>query len=476
MIAGTLILYHVRSVLLEYEARQPETTLSSERISIVRKLMEFDVKANKYNGQVKEIVEYRKKLKNANEIEFAIKTGGYSETGAGYDILADGELVGTVTLESTNPERKLLILTLSTWEVKEVVPVIQLTSYNYTALLPEDFQITVNGYILNDGKKDEETGYLCYELKNFYTEPKIVVCNELGEEEDYSITDNVITCGEYAYSLNLPANYSVSVKGKEIEGVAKEDGLFFEFKSPYKTALISDGFGNTITYKYGDGITLWDYVVSVPSNYTCTSEAFNTEDYITGDDKKLWEYEVISAFSEVPHLRTYTFNKLLAEPKIEVKNNLGKEVEVTYNNGLFEVTAQAGLESVPEEILAQVDPLEIAELWAAVLIRDEDFKKIAAYLVKDSVLYQTAYYYTHSVDVSFISNHETKDIYNESVTNFIAYSDNCFSCDITFTQELYLVRTKEYRYNTTYKRFFYAYLENENRWILADAVNLGQDE
>lgn len=66
------------------------------------------------------------------------------------------------------------------------------------------------------------------------------------------------------------------------------------------------------------------------------------------------------------------------------------------------------------------------------------FDTIAAYLIRDSSYYRYAYQWATGVDISFTSVHTITGFTNKRLSNFIAYSDTCFSCDIYFEKNMRL--------------------------------------
>ena len=70
--------------------------------------------------------------------------------------------------------------------------------------------------------------------------------------------------------------------------------------------------------------------------------------------------------------------------------------------------------------------------------RENGFYNAAKYLVKDSSLYKYAYKWATGVDITFHWDHKILGVKDVSVTDYIKYSDTCFSCHVYFKKEMYV--------------------------------------
>jgi hypothetical protein len=83
-----------------------------------------------------------------------------------------------------------------------------------------------------------------------------------------------------------------------------------------------------------------------------------------------------------------------------------------------------------------------------------------------------AYKWATGIDITLTSAHNTEDNYfkNETITNFIKYNDNMFSCDISFIKYMYLYKKKIWVDDPTNSRFYFLKQgEGENaNWVIVD--------
>ncbi len=481
---------YVKEVLAEYEASQPEK-MAEQQLEAIREAAAKDSletvltfqKLNQavYDIDISDYREYKDKIKNAKELTYKIKNG-YSETEQKFNILADGEVVAVLTLESVKEEIKLAILKLNEWKVREITPVLTLVNYNYVVDVPQGFSVEINGTKLTNAVSSEQTGWETYVVETLYSEPQIKICDSYGKEAHYDIVDNHVKPIVYSYELRIPKEISVYAGGLLQEGILCGEEKEYSFITLYESLELKDAHGNSLEYKGGDDILTYDYVIKVPSNFNVSVNGQPAQSYIT-ETLLNDEYQYIAEYAQMPGFTTYEISKAIGEPAIEITDNLNQKVECVFENGVFEVTKQTGLDAVPEEIAAAVDVLEIAKTWSRFMTKDlqgsqNGFGTMKKYLIKNSYLYDVAYKWATNIDITFIFAHVLKNppFTDEKVSNFISYGDTLFSCDIYFVK--HMEDTKD-RYegeiedimNSTF--YFMNYDETEDgvdnpKWVVLD--------
>lgn len=448
--AGAWTVGYVQEVLEDYEVSQPEKVVERQIESIkeaaaqdrLEEIIEFyELEQAEYDIDISDFSEYKDKIKNAKELSYKIKNG-YSETEQKFNILADDEVVAVLTLESVKEEVKLAILTVNEWQVKSLTPIITLTNYNYTVEVPEGFQVTINGTTLRNPEASEEAGWETYVVETLYSEPEIKIYDEYGKEALYDIVNNHVTPIVYSYSLRIPKEFTVSAGGKVQEGTAVADEMVYSFLTLYESLELQDAHGNCVEYKGGDSIFTYNYVIKLPDNFKMSVNGRDAAAYIT-ETAANEKYQYCAEYAEMPGLVTYEIKNAICEPAIEIYDNLGQSVECVFENGAFEITEQAGLASIPEEVAAKVDVLEIAKMWSKLMTNDLEgsqngFGTMKEYLIPDSYLYDVAYKWVTNIDITFTFAHKLKNppFTEERVTNYVSYGENLFSCDIYFVKHM----------------------------------------
>ena len=198
-----------------------------------------------------------------------------------------------------------------------------------------------------------------------------------------------------------------------------------------------------ITPNLSRGIVYYDVIV--PSNY---------EVYV--NDKLLTDYSSSTNFSDLdfmyyndsmPTLVTYEINNLVNEEKITVKDFNGNTIDIAENNFVYQNKEYfynvASLDEAKQIIDINIDILKVAEDWHLFLTKDLSgerygFYNFAKYLIEGTNMYQMAYNWAFSVDITFTSKHSLGNPIwpEERVENFIIYGPNAFSCEVYLNKDM----------------------------------------
>lgn len=450
IVSGAVAVGYVKGVLKEYEIAQPER-LAEQQIAAIRTAAQADMleeiisfqklEQAEYDIDISDFREYKDKLKNAGELTYKIKTG-YSETEQQFNILADGEKVAVLTLESVSEEVKLAILTVNEWKVKSVTPIITLTNYDYTVDVPKGFKVTINGTELKNPGLASTAGWEFYEVETLYSEPEIKIYDSYGNEAVFDIVDNHVKPIVHTYSLRLPKEFKVSDSGRVQEGIADGEEVVYSIITLSETLELADTHGNSVEYKGGDSIYTYDYTVKIPDNFQLSVNGKEGQAYLTATEKNR-KYQYVEEYVAMPEIATYEIKEALCEPSVIIYDNLGQQVACKFENYMFEQTNQTGLEAVPEDIAAGIDVLEIAKMWSKFMTDDLEgsqngFSTMKQYLIKDSYLYNVAYKWATGIDITFTFSHvfENPPFTDEKVSNYVSYGENVFACDIYFVKHM----------------------------------------
>ena len=477
-------LIYVNGVLKEYEVSQPEKAVEAqiERIreaaaaGTLEQVMEFqELSQAEYDIDISDYKEYKEKIKQAKEFTYKVKTGSYSETEQQFSVLADGEAVAVVSLRSAGEEIKLAILTISDWQVDSVVPVMKLMNYNYTVELPKGFSVTINGTQLTDAK-DLGNGWEAYAVETLYSEPEIKVYDSYGAEVVYDIVDNKVVPIVFTYHLRLPKSFTVYAGGKEQEGDKEQTEKVYSITTIHDTLELADAYGNHVEYRGGDSIYTYSYTMTLPDNFTVTVNGASAEEYIVGRTENE-KYRYIKEYATLPGLTVYEMPDALAAPKTEITDNLGQTFEAQFDGYALEITGQTGAETPSADVLSPSEVLDIAKKWSLLMTGDltgsqNGFGAMKPYLIQNSYLYNVAYKWVNGIDFTFTSSHtlEEPPFTGETVTNYVIYNENLFSCDVAFVKHMYLYKTEQYvtdEMNSTF--YFFRYGEGDAaRWVILD--------
>ena len=494
LVAGFQAVSYVKEVLVEYEESQPEK-MAEQQLDLIREAAAQDTLENvitfqelnqaEYDIDISDFRDYKDKIKNAKELTYKIKNG-YSETEQKFNILADGEVVAVLSMESVKEDIKLAILKVNEWKVREITPILTLVKYNYIVDVPQGFSVEINGIKLSGATASEQSGWETYVVETLYSEPQIKICDAYGKEAHYDIANNHVKPIVYSYELRIPKEISVYVNGILQEGTPQGEEKEYSLVTLYESLVLKDVHGNCVEYKGGDDIFTYNYEIKLPANFKVSVNGKDAAEYIT-EVASNEKFRYCAEYAEMPGFVTYNINGAICEPEVEILDNLNQKVECVFENGVFEVTEQTGLDVLPEEIAAQVDVLEIAKMWSKFMTKDlegsqKGFSTMKKYLIKDSYLYDVAYKWVTGIDITFVFGHALKNppFTGEKVSNFISYGDNLFSCDIYFVKHMEDLKDRnegeiEDVMNSTF--YFMNYDETEDgidnpKWVVLDIIEI----
>ncbi len=284
----------------------------------------------------------------------------------------------------------------------------------------------------------------------------------------------------YSYDITLPGSFILLENGVKLSGEEKDGKTAYVFESVFDKLEMENGFGQKAEYSAGEEINMSDLKITVPENYTVTFAGKNVSETAEKADNP--EYEFVKDFADFPKLMKIKLTGLLSKDDLVILDNLGNPVSFDKNAEVIEITRQAGDKDIPESILKEVDPLAMAKTWSLFMSDDlsgekHGFSEVKKILIPDSYLYEMAYEWATSIDITFTTYHYAPVISEEAVTNFVKYSDRLFSCDIGFVKEMFLYdygRTKVDRFNSTCY-----FLKQDGKWslvLLEDIRDLSRTE
>lgn len=369
--------------------------------------------------------------------------GSHGEDELLYDVECGGLVLARVRLKADGPaETRLAVFSMRDWKVESVRPVIE--ARDYTLTLPSDFGVQVNGVTLTaaDGAETDrgETGYT---LSGLYLTPELVITDPEGERAEYTIKNGRVLVEYFNYTLTLPSALTVEVNGAACRGeAAGEDRVRYDIALLNKPEVtISDGYGNAVSYEGGDELPLTTMTITADERYTVRVEGAPVPDRaITRRDDP--DYASFAGYvQDLPQLCVYHIAVLRDDAGITVTDERGGPVPLDGEAGVQDLTNRnSGLETVPEEVSAQVDVLRIAQDWSRFMSNDLAFSKIKPYLISGSYQYEVAAKYSTSTDSKFFSKHTLANpaFTDSAVSNFTWITGDCFSVDIRFVKHMRL--------------------------------------
>ena len=330
--------------------------------------------------------------------------------------------------------------------------------------------------LLNDGSTVAK-----YKIKSMGQETKLAIFPiEKWKQQSLEAT-------MYSEEFSIPASVTVTLNGELAEGTPSEDGATVSYRLcsiNEPDIVISDVLGNSVPYSNEGKYTFKQYKVTVPSNFTVMGKEPISP---TSEEKTPIEElnRLYDIFPEVPVLRSYDL--IVMENRdysLTVLDNNGQEVDISEMGDVISITGLSGSDTLSEKIESPPDPLEIAKQWSLFMTKDLKgdkfgFYVMAKYLFKDSDMYGRAWEWATGPDILYTSLHTLAypPFTQEEVKNYIAYSDRCFSCEIFLEKPLYLNKGGT-AIDTTHSVFYFGFMDDSDNgvddphWGLIDAVSV----
>lgn len=335
-------------------------------------------------------------------------------------------------------------------------------SEDYAASTPERkaYHVLCNGVIMAKAAlnhQGQETRMLVFTMDNWATEPMEVI--------------------GYTFQKTYPASVIIKNNGQVLEGKTENGQTVYDVRSLSPMNLeICDILGNSVPYDAASQPSYTEYRFVIPSNYTIQGvESISKEQATVEDDPSmaaLKEY-----WPDAPGKATYTLWLLSGELNVKILDQNGREIPYTPEGQSIVLSEPVGQDTLPAGV--DIDPMKVAKLWSLFMTADLSgsnygYGQLSPYLLKGSTLQDSAWKWATGIDITFTSAHKLKDpqFQVEEISNYISYSENCFSCDIRLEKTLVLTRTGEEVLDKINARFYFMnYDDSDNgvddpHWVL----------
>ncbi len=311
--------------------------------------------------------------------------------------------------------------------------------------------ITENGTLLKDINEDD-IKISAYENSNINIKDSL---NKFYKSNNLKIKKNV------KESTNDIYVYDLYNENKLISKVS------LKCKNKYKRmAILTIYEWEILDYQNYLDNGLYNYEITIPSNYKLyiNDKLANEEDKVKEEEIK--GLEKLTNYVEISKRQVYTINNLFTKPSIKILDENDKEVEyklednkINIDNNFKEINEY---EDAKNYIKDDFDILKFAETYSLFLSDDlqgtnHGFEVIKPYLINDSYMYNMAYKWSRSIDITFVSNHKLKSptFTNESLSKFIIYNENAFSVEVYLDKNM-IVSGKDL-VDTMHDRLYFIY-------------------
>lgn len=225
---------------------------------------------------------------------------------------------------------------------------------------------------------------------------------------------------------------------------------------------------NTINKEHG----IYYYDISVPSNYTVTVNGSKVPESFITDTQTDANYEILSKYAELPKMVTYRLDNFISKPDIKIADEQGKDADYQVQGHNIKVNSLYrkvdNYDEAKQYLAEEIDVLDIAEKWSLFLTDDlqggrHGFNNLSQYLVKGTSLYDMAYSWATSIDITFTSKHTLKNpaFTNTKVDNFEIYGKTAFSCTLYLEKNMKIANGND-KTDVMHDKLYFVYYDDTN--------------
>ncbi len=457
LLCGAFLIY-VNVTVSDYDSVQPERIVEDQinRLKNGSLLSEIDFNklcVNRYENNDPE--EFKKEYSEkvvGKELTYKLVTSESGELLKTYVVRSGEENVGKIVLTGKDPRTRLMFFTSADWSLREFTPTIVDTVYDLHVYCPEGITAKINGVELSEDEREALSGTPLYSVSGLLNDPEIKFTDSEGNDISYTVKDNIVKPVMFDYRITLPNGLKVFVNEKEFSGTESGGKTVYHIREMEEPrVVIKDGFGVGYTYADGETIPLFSYNISVPESCTFSVEGLTlSEPEIVDapDAENLLKYAGVT----LPKQKNYEFALFSESVNATVSDGpASKTFDISHGSSYL---SPETLETIPEDIAKEINVLNTMELWSKFMTNDiggydNGLSVIAKYLIPDSEYYKYARQWAYGIDITFTSEHVILGFKNESVKNFMRYSDTCFSCSVYFEKDMALYRGATFVGNKT---------------------------
>lgn len=225
---------------------------------------------------------------------------------------------------------------------------------------------------------------------------------------------------------------------------------------------------------------LYAYNITAPSNYKVTINGNELSNDDISKEVNASGLDDFNKYSSVASTITYKIDKLVFKPEIKIYDTENKEVSYSEDGNTITATANYyttnDINDAMSHLSSNLDVLAFAEKWSLFLTNDlsgstHGFETLKPFLINNSYMWKMAYAWATSVDITFTSSHTLKNpaFTNESVSNFIIYSDTAFSCDVYLEKNMNVARIGS-QTDKMHEKLYFVYLNGSWKLVNMQAI------
>ena len=281
--------------------------------------------------------------------------------------------------------------------------------------------------------------------------------------------ENLIKNSNVTYKLTSKRNAQEPVYGIYANDQKIMDVTLKVKKNYHRLGLFAYSTWEVKECKINGDRGVYYYDILAPENYSVKINGTKLDNSYVSDAVTNEGYNVLSKYVDLPKLVNYKLDNFISEPKIEILNENGENVEYKISNHKVELNsnrAADNYEDAKQYLAEELDILDIAEKWSLFLTDDlignrHGFNILTNYLIKDTGLYDMAYSWATSIDITFTSKHTLKNptFTNTKVSDFEIYGKNAFSCVVYLEKNMTIANGND-KVDIMHDRLYFVYTDD----------------
>lgn len=211
-------------------------------------------------------------------------------------------------------------------------------------------------------------------------------------------------------------------------------------------------------------------IIEIPDTFTAYVNGIQVDSRELKETSDYSEFEYAAAYVTVPAKTKYEITGLMTKPSVKICDANGNEVSYTEEGAKYSagyVATQA-----PSEIADYVlnNAKVYSNFFSGDLANAHNSINGIRYMFPENSDYLTLAENYRLHDMWMYSGHATPVFSNESVTNYIQYSEDFFQVDVYFDKSMVLTRTGDTRVDTTNSTYYYVKVNGS--WVIADMISI----
>ena len=217
----------------------------------------------------------------------------------------------------------------------------------------------------------------------------------------------------------------------------------------------------------------YEIEITLPMNYEAEINGIKlTDEELSGNAVEMEGFDYVKEYVEAPKTVTYVVKGLANVPELKVNGEVIASDKLTVKGNKYSYTADYKAQEIPAELRDYV--LNAAKKYSNYFSRDlegcrESTAPIADIFPAGSYYIQMAEKYRQE-DMWMYSAHSAPVFTNEKVSNYIVYSEDCFSVEVAFDKTMVLTLNGNERLDQNNQVYYYVKIDG--KWLIADMHNI----